>query len=118
MAEEHDGWGTVMPSIIDLEAELMEREQAARTEAGHAIDEARMASERLLAETRRELPRLEREARERLMREIDGETDGVTDVEDALLVRLEDLIKRNHDRAVEVMVARILPTIDDGGVTA
>lgn len=115
MPEERDGWGTVLPSIIDLEAELLEREQTARSEASHVIDEAKAAAERLLAETRRELPRLEREARERLMLEIDSETDVGTDGEDTRLGRLEDLIKHNHDRAVEAMVARILPAGKNSG---
>jgi hypothetical protein len=101
--------GSLIPSVLDVEADLIELEREAREEVDRILARSRQAAEQLLLKTRKELPHIEEAERQELIVSL------TTSAEDLLLDRerelteLRERIATKRKQALDRILARIIP---------
>ena len=101
--------GSLLPSIVELEKELVAREEEAKKIGHDRIHEAKLAAENLLADTRKELPRIEEDVRRKLIEEELTEAEDIQKAEKKALKELAESVKRNRKKALEFILKRVIP---------
>jgi len=105
--------GSIIPSILELETELMESEREEKERAEELVRNARLSGEKLLEETRRELAGIEEEERKRILESLDARLEELERDEERILRGLEDTIERNRRRVLDYILGRVIPHWDE-----
>ncbi|MFC1651127.1 hypothetical protein ACFL2X_06110 [Candidatus Latescibacterota bacterium] len=105
--------GSIMPSIIELEAGLLENENETLKLAEEEIRRAKLSGKKLLDETVEELSLIEVEERKKLSDDVDAKTEKLKDDEDSKLQKLERNIQKNRKGALEYILKNVIPEWDD-----
>jgi len=101
--------GSILPDILELEAEIIEQENEIRKKAEDMIQEAHLFAERLIEETRKELVSEEKTEREKLLESIDDDLEELRTVEEEKIRELERIIECNHLKVVDSILGRFVP---------
>jgi hypothetical protein len=104
--------GSLIPPVLDLEADLIEQEQEARAYAERIVFEARRDAEQLIAETKKRLPRIEASERDKLADSLLSSTGFMHETHDSEIRELEAGIARNHRRALDYLLHKLIPDWD------
>jgi len=104
--------GSIIPSILELETELIESESEERERAEELVRNARLSGEKLLEETRKELAGIEEEERKRILESLDARLEELKRDEERILRGLEDTIERNRRRVLDHILKRVIPDWD------
>jgi hypothetical protein len=104
--------GSIMQSIIELEAGLLEKENEAQDTAGEIIREATLSGKKLHDDTMKELSLIEVEERKKLADEVDAKTEKLKGDEDRSIKDLERTIDANGTRALEFILKNVIPGWD------
>ena len=101
--------GSILPDILELEAEIIEQENAIRKQADDLIEEAHQFAERLLEETRKELVSVEEAERKKLLETIDSDLEEIWTKEEKKYRKLVDTIIHNRLKVVDYLMGRLVP---------
>ena len=101
--------GSILPSIIEMEAELLERENKVKKVAEEEIHRAKLSGEKLLENTIKELPLIEKEERKKFSENIDAGTEKLIHIEEQKLHNLEQSIKNNREYALNFILKNVIP---------
>ena len=104
--------GSILPSIIEMEAELLERENEVQKLAEEKIHKAKLYGEKLLEDTIKELPLIEEEEGKKLSEIIDARTEKLMNIEEQKLQNLEQSIKNNREHALNFILKNVIPQWD------
>jgi len=104
--------GSLIPPVLDLEADLIEQEQEARAYAERIVSEARRDAEQRIVDTRKQLPHIEASEREKLAASLSSSTESMYESHDSEIRELETGIERNHRRALDFIIHRLIPDWD------
>lgn len=104
--------GSIMPSIIELEASLLENENETQKLAEEKIRQAELAGKKLLDETIKELPLIEIEERKKLSDEVDVNAEKLKEVENRKIQKLERNIEKKRKNALEYILKNVIPEWD------
>ena len=100
---------SVLPSILEIEEELTACENRALKLAGERLIEARKQGEKLIEETAKELPEIEKENRQRLLDLVDARVEELKREEEREIRELEECINRNRQKALDFIVGKVIP---------
>ena len=100
---------SVLPSILEIEEELTACEDRALKLAGERLIEARKQGEKLIEETAKELPEIEKGNRQRLLDLVDARVEELKREEEREIRELEECINRNRQRALDFIINKIIP---------
>ena len=101
--------GSILPSIIEVETELLERENEVQKLAEEKIHNAKLTGEKLLEDTFKELPLIEEEERKKLSENIDARTEKLMNFEKQKYKKLEQSIKNNREQALDFILKKVIP---------
>ena len=104
--------GSIMQSIIELEASLQENENEAQKTAGEKIRAATLSGKKLHDDTLNELSLIEVEERKKLADDVDAKTEKLKGDEDRSIKELERTIAVNRVRALEYILNNVIPGWD------
>lgn len=104
--------GSIVPSIIELETELIERETEASRLAEEKIHKAKITSAKLIDETTKELLSIEENERKTLLEEVDARVEELKIKEERDLLVLEQSIQQNRKRALDFILHMVIPQWD------
>jgi len=104
--------GSILPSIIEVEKELLERESEVQKLAEERIYKAKLSGEKLLEDTIKELPSIEEEERKKLSENIDSRTEKLMNVEEQKFKKLEQSIKNKKEQALNFILKKVIPQWD------
>ena len=104
--------GSIMPSIIEMETGLQKSENEYKKLAEEKIRQARLAGEKILEDTIKELSLIEADERKRLSDEVDVRTEKLKDDEERKLNKLEKDIEKNKKNAISYILKNVIPEWD------
>ena len=105
--------GSILPSIVELEAELTERENEAMKIAEERIHKAKLTGEKLVEDTLKELPQIEEGERKKLLEGVDARVEELKSIEERESRELEQIIERNKKGALDFVLKKVLPRWDE-----
>ncbi len=105
--------GSLLPSIIDLEEELKEKESEAVKLADDQIQKAKISAEKLIDDITKEVQVLENEGRKKLLEEADSTVIELKNTHEQKLHELEQSIERNRKQALDFILKSIIPHGDE-----
>ncbi len=106
--------GSILPLILDLESELIERETQLKKSIRADIEAAKQDAAQRISKAESELAGIETEERKKLQAEINASVEERSSEEDRKYENLHKAIERNRERAVDYLLKRILPDIENG----
>ena len=101
--------GSLLPSIIELEAGLIESEDEESKRAEETVREARLSGDRLIKEVEVEIIEIERDERKKLLEEVDATVEKLEEDEERRLHELERLIEKNRKRVLDHILMKVIP---------
>ena len=101
--------GSIIPSILEIEEQLMKSADETREEAEKIVARANAAAEEIAEKTRREIRGIEEKERKKLLDQMDAEIDDLSRLEENRLGELLEMIGRNRSRALDFIMKRVLP---------
>jgi len=103
---------SILPSILELEEELMDQENEALKLAEEKVHEATLSAEKLVKDTIKELPRIEEEERKRLLEDVNIKTDDLKSTYEKEFKELDQNIEYNRKRVLELILKKLVPQWD------
>ena len=103
---------SILHSILELEAELIEQENEALKLAEEKVHMATLSAEKLVKDTIKELPRIEEEERKRLLEEVNAKTVNLKNTDEKEFREFKKGIERNRKRALDLILKRLIPKWD------
>lgn len=103
---------SLLPSILELESELFEREKDAMKGAEEKIHSAKLTGDALNENTIKELPILEEEERKKLLETENAKTEELRKKEERKLSEIEKRIENNRKRVLDFILNSIIPGWD------
>ncbi|MBN1294068.1 MAG: hypothetical protein JXB48_19685 [Candidatus Latescibacteria bacterium] len=104
--------GSILPVILETEAELIERENEALKNAEETMRQAQISAKKLIDKTLKELPVIEEEGRARLLDIVDSQTEELIKNEEKILNKLKKNIEKNCRNALEHILNKVIPQWD------
>ena len=104
--------GSILPPILEMEAELIEQENEAHKLAEEMIEKAKLTGEKLIEDAMKELPVIEEEERKKLLEAVDASIEELKVIEERKLRELELNIERNRKRVLDFLMKKIIPQWD------
>ena len=104
--------GSILPPILEMETELIEQENEALKLAGEMVEKAKLTGEKLIDDALNELPVIEEEERKKLLEAQDARIEELKVTEERKLHELEQNIKRNRKRVLDILMKKIIPHWD------
>jgi len=101
--------GSIIPSILKIEEQLMQSEDEAREEAEKIIARANADAEEIMRTARQEIRGIEEDERNKLLDQMETGIDELTRSEEKRLRELMETIEGNRGRALDSIMNRILP---------
>lgn len=104
--------GSILPLILELEAELIERERTLKQEVREEVDNAKQAAAQRIDKAENELPGIEAAERQKLLAEINASVEERSSEEDRKYENLKKAVDLNRQQVIEYILKRILPDIE------
>ena len=101
--------GSILPSILEIEEELIEQENEVFKLTGEKIQKAKSDEEKLIEDATKELPFIEEEERKKLLDSMDASIEELKAIEERKLRNLEKYIERNRDSVLDYIMEKIIP---------
>ena len=101
--------GSILPSVIKAETELLERENEVQRLAEEKIHKAKLNGEKLLEDTIKELPLIEEDEKKKISENIDSRTEKLIQVEEQEFHKLKQDIQNNRNRALDFILKKVIP---------
>jgi len=101
--------GSILPSILKMEAELIEQENEIKKRADETIRQVELSSMKLVEDTRKALPNIEEEERQKLMESLNSEIQNLTSNDEQEFQKLEQCIEKNRKEALLYILKRVVP---------
>ena len=101
--------GSLIPSILSVESDLIERERNVREDSERIVDEARQDAYKLIRKTKKELPRVEEKERQELIAALTTSAENLLLDRERELLELRERIARNRKQALNHIIAHIIP---------
>ena len=104
--------GSIIPSILTMEAEFIERENEEQKLAGEKMQTAKFSCDKLIEDTVKELPAIEEKERKKLLDEVDASADELRKKEERELRGLERNIEHNRRKVLDLILNKVIPDWD------
>ena len=104
--------GSVLPSILDKEKELLELESKELENTEKQAQDAKRAGEKLIEETMKKLPNIEEKEKKKLLEEVDAKVEELNISEERTLRSLEQHMKHNRKSVLDFILTSIIPRWD------
>jgi len=101
--------GSILPSILKIEAELIEQENKIKKRADEKLRQAELSSAKLVEDTQKELPIVEEEERGKLLQSLNSEIENLTSKDEQEFQKLERCIEKNRKKSLEFILKNIIP---------
>ena len=101
--------GSILPYIIELEAEFIEQENEALKLADEEVRQAQLSGEKCIEDTRKEIPVIEEEERRKILDAYDSETEKLMNREEQEYHELEQCIIHNRNNALNFILNKVIP---------
>jgi len=101
--------GSILPDILELEADIIEKENEVQKQADSLIEDAHQFAEHLIEETQKELVSVEEAERKKLLETIDNDLEKVRTAEEEKYRYLEEVIANNRLKVVDSILSRFVP---------
>ena len=106
------GRDSLLPSILELESELLEREKSVLKSAEEILHEAKLAGDLLIENTLKELPDIEEKERKKLIESLDTKTEELRLKEEQKLHEIKNRIENNRKIVLDFILNKIVPCWD------
>ena len=100
---------SILHSVLEMEEELIKRENEALKHAEEIITEAKKAGDTIVEETTKELPILENDKKKKLLESVDATIKELKLTEEQDKIRLKEMITRNRNKAIDFIVGKVIP---------
>jgi len=101
--------GSILPSIMEIEKELIKQENEAKKLSEEKILAAKTLGDKLIEETLKKIPRIEEEEIKKIFDTVDEKTEELERVNELELSELEKNIKHNRTKALDFILNKIIP---------
>ena len=101
--------GSILPSIIEMEEELIKQENETQKLSEEKILEAKVSGEKLIKDTLKKIPQIEEAEKKKIFDTVDEKTEELERVNELELSELEKNIKHNRTKALDFILNKIIP---------
>jgi len=106
--------GSILPSILGVEEELIAREKEDMNRAKEIIQKAELEAERLVEDAATEIHIIENREREKLLNAVDARVEELREREERKLADLEKSIRSRRVKALDYILNSVLPHREEG----
>ena len=106
--------GSILPSILGVEEELIAREKEDMNRAKEIIQKAEFEAERLVEDAATEIHIIENREREKLLNAVDARVEELRESEERKLADLEKSIRSRRVKALDYILNSVLPHREEG----
>ena len=104
--------GSILPSIIEMEEELIKQELETKKLSDEKVLEAKVSGEKIIKDTHKKIPGIEEAEKKKILETVDEKAQELENASNLELSELEKNIKHNRTKTLDFILNKIIPQWD------